>query len=70
MKSQMVGPFEFGGMNLKQDDLEWKLHKTGAVQSTLNRNEDENKGRGAEDEMIKTIRQSLLNNRNDDSDSD
>jgi len=70
MKGQIVGPLEFGGMNLKMDDLEWKLHKLGAVQSNLNRKDDEKKVRGVEEEMIKTIRESLVKQQESDGDSD
>jgi len=34
-KKQLVGSATFGGMNLKVDDLEWILSKTGAVKSDL-----------------------------------
>ncbi|XP_023233902.1 phosducin-like protein 3 isoform X1 [Centruroides sculpturatus] len=35
MKKQLVGSDTFRGMNLKIDELEWILSKTGAVQTTL-----------------------------------
>ncbi|XP_002738565.1 phosducin-like protein 3 [Saccoglossus kowalevskii] len=35
MKTQWVGPFEFGGINLTIDELEWKLSEAGAVKSSL-----------------------------------
>lgn len=74
MVQQIVGPHEFNGMKLKQDDLEWKLHRFGVLESKLNRsmisdyeiNDDLNK---AEEKMIKQIRQSVLKGQND-SDSD
>lgn len=74
MVQQIVGPHAFNGMKLKQDDLEWKLHRFGVLESKLNRsmisdyeiNDDLNK---AEEKMIKQIRQSVLKGQND-SDSD
>ncbi|XP_022106908.1 phosducin-like protein 3 isoform X2 [Acanthaster planci] len=35
LKSQIVGPLEFGGMNLTLEELEWKLSEMGAVATTL-----------------------------------
>ncbi|XP_038051617.1 phosducin-like protein 3 [Patiria miniata] len=35
MKSQIVGPIDFGGMNLTLEELEWKLSEMGAVVTTL-----------------------------------
>ncbi|XP_077990304.1 phosducin-like protein 3 [Glandiceps talaboti] len=35
MKTQWVGPFEFGGINLTIEELEWRLSKAGAVQTDL-----------------------------------
>lgn len=35
LKSQLVGPLTFGGMNLTKDDLEWMLSKSGCVKTTL-----------------------------------
>ncbi|XP_071803879.1 viral IAP-associated factor homolog [Asterias amurensis] len=35
LKSQIVGPVDFGGMNLTIEELEWKLSEMGAVLSTL-----------------------------------
>lgn len=66
LKSQIIGPFEFGGMNLKCDDFEWKLHKLGAVKSNLNRSEVDGKPKSAEDDMVKTIRQNLMHDDSDD----
>lgn len=73
MKNQIVGPEQFNGENLKQDDLEWKLHRLGVVDSKLNRsmisdyqlNDDLHKG---EDVMTKQIKQSILKGGNDSDD--
>lgn len=35
LKKQIIGPHEFGGMNLTIDVLEWKLSEAGAWQSTI-----------------------------------
>ncbi|XP_072029678.1 phosducin-like protein 3 [Amphiura filiformis] len=35
MKKQMVGPTEFGGMNITMEELEWILSEVGAVKTTL-----------------------------------
>lgn len=74
MKHQIVGPTAFNELKLKQDDLEWMLHRKGVLQSSLQRsmasdwevNDDLFK---AENTMIKQIRQSTLRGYND-SDSD
>lgn len=76
LKSQMIGPLQFNGMNFKQDDLEWKLHRIGVLVSSLNRdkNSDFEKNGSlnrAEDEMIKTIRDGIMRGRRDgDKDDD
>lgn len=63
LKKQFVGPFAVGGMNLKQDELEWKLSRTGAMKSEL----EEPPRAGIRDVMESSIRNSALD---DDSDSD
>jgi len=35
MKSQMVGPLEFRGMNLTEEEFEYLLGKTGAIETTI-----------------------------------
>lgn len=35
MKSQLVGPLEFRGMNLTEDEFEYLLGRTGAIQTTI-----------------------------------
>jgi hypothetical protein len=74
LKSQITGPDEFNGTKLKQDDLERMLHRLGAVKSTLDsvNKEDENSSRlkSYENEMIRTIRQSILKKDDDYSDDE
>ena len=70
---QIVGPLEFNGMNFKQDDFEWKLHRFGVVKSTLNRSmlsdfEKRDDLTKCEDDMIKKIRQGIINKNSDDED--
>ncbi|XP_059169480.1 phosducin-like protein 3 [Physella acuta] len=64
LKKQWVGPFAFGGMNLKQDELEWMLAQVGAIQSDIEKPEKPE----IEDAMTSAIRQSRINQ--DDSDDD
>ncbi len=76
LKHNIVGPLAFNGMSLKSDDLEWKLHRLGVLKSSLNR--DQNKDfendnanlRKCEEQMVKTIRESIMRKKDDDSDSD
>ena len=76
LKQNIVGPLAFNGMSLKMDDLEWKLHRLGVLKSSLNRNENkdfENDNaslRKCEEQMVKTIRESIMRKKDDDSDSD
>jgi hypothetical protein len=74
LKSQIVGPNEFNGTNLKIDDFEIRLHRFGAVKSTLNfdKFEGERDGRlkACENDMIKTIRQSIFNKNNNEEEED
>lgn len=62
MKKQWVGPIAFGGMNLKQDELEWMLAQTGAVKTDL----EENPRKEVADVMSSAIRGGV----HTDSDSD
>lgn len=55
MKTQMVGAVTFGGMNCTVDELEWKLHKVKAVNSTMER--DPKEKRHIPDAMTSAIRQ-------------
>lgn len=65
MKSQLVGGVTFGGMNCTVDELEWMLHKQGAISSKLER--DPREKRFIPDAMTSAIRQANYCN---DSDSD
>lgn len=64
MKKQFVGPLAFGGMNLKQNELEWMLSQTGAVKTDL----EEPPRPEVKDVMNIAIRDSAINR--DDSDDD
>jgi hypothetical protein len=35
MKSQLVGPLEFRGMNLTESEFEFLLGRTGAIQTSI-----------------------------------
>uniref|UniRef100_A0A3B3YP20 Phosducin-like protein 3 n=1 Tax=Poecilia mexicana TaxID=48701 RepID=A0A3B3YP20_9TELE len=55
MKAQFIGPLVFGGMNLKVEELEWRLSETGAVKTDL----EENPRKQIEDKMMSSIRSSF-----------
>ncbi|KAK6959905.1 phosducin-like protein 3 [Biomphalaria glabrata] len=58
LKKQWIGPFAFGGMNLKQNELEWMLAQAGAIQSDIEKPERAE----IEDVMTSAIRQSRIDN--------
>ncbi|XP_064597361.1 phosducin-like protein 3 [Liolophura sinensis] len=62
LKKQWVGPQEFGGMNLTQDQLEWMLAKAGAMTTEL----EEPPKREINDVMNSAIRGSRIDNDSDD----
>jgi len=64
LKKQWVGPFEFGGMSLKQDKLEWMLANVGAIKSDIEKPEQPE----IKDVMNIAIRESRIDNDSDDSD--
>ncbi|KXJ16217.1 phosducin-like protein 3 [Exaiptasia diaphana] len=68
MKKQWIGPFAFGGMNLKMDELEWMLSEVGAVVTDLE--EDPRKKNKIHDVMESSIRQKPRDSDDDDSDDD
>ena len=75
LKHQIIGPLAFNGMNLKQDDFEWKLNRMGVLNSTLNRDknsdfEKDDRILECEDKMIKSIRQNILKTNANSSDED
>lgn len=66
MKAQFIGPLVFGGMNLKADELEWRLSESGAIKTDL----EENPKKQIEDQLMSSIRSSLPTGRDSDSDDD
>ncbi|XP_075887080.1 phosducin-like protein 3 [Nelusetta ayraudi] len=52
MKAQYIGPLVFGGMNLKADELEWRLSESGAIKTDL----EENPKKQIEDKLMSSIR--------------
>ncbi|XP_028851027.1 phosducin-like protein 3 [Denticeps clupeoides] len=66
MKAQFIGPLLFGGMNLRVDELEWRLSETGAVKTDL----EENPRKQIQDSLMTSIRCSAPTRRDDDVDSD
>merc|ERR1712168_400208 len=67
MKAQFIGPLVFGGMNLKVEELEWRLSESGAVKTDL----EENPRKKIEDKLMTSIRCSLpTRNDSDDDDED
>ncbi|XP_027044108.1 phosducin-like protein 3 [Pocillopora damicornis] len=66
MKKQFVGPFAFGGMNLKIEELEWMLAEAGAVKTDLE--EDPRKKNKVHDVMTSSLQQ--MNAKDSDSDDD
>ncbi|KAH9513683.1 Phosducin-like protein 3 [Bulinus truncatus] len=64
LKKQWIGPFAFGGMNLKQDELEWMLSQVGAIKSDIEKPERAE----VEDVLTSAIRQSRINNEEDSDD--
>ncbi|CAM9526988.1 unnamed protein product [Lampetra fluviatilis] len=54
IRAQFIGPLVFGGMNLKQDELEWRLSESGAIKTDL----EENPRKPVEDMMMSSIRSS------------
>ncbi|XP_051564406.1 phosducin-like protein 3 [Myxocyprinus asiaticus] len=66
MKAQFIGPLVFGGMNLKCDELEWRLSESGAVKTEL----EENPRKQIQDQLMTSIRCSEPKCRDSDEDSD
>jgi len=62
MKKQWVGKLAFGGMNCKQDDLEWMLFQIGAVKSEM----EEKPRKEINDVLNSAIKQSTYNSNSDD----
>jgi hypothetical protein len=57
MKSQLVGPLEFRGMNLTEAEFEFLLGRTGAIQTSI---KDDPKPK-VRDVMMSTLRQTRDN---------
>jgi hypothetical protein len=66
MKAQFIGPLVFGGMNLKVEELEWRLSESGAVKTDL----EENPRKQIEDKLMTSIRQTLPTRRDSDDSED
>uniref|UniRef100_A0A8C4RVJ3 Phosducin-like protein 3 n=1 Tax=Erpetoichthys calabaricus TaxID=27687 RepID=A0A8C4RVJ3_ERPCA len=66
MKAQFIGPLVFGGMNLKVDELEWKLAESGAIKTDL----EENPRKQIEDKLMTSIRCTMPVTNNSDSEED
>ncbi|XP_003387448.1 PREDICTED: phosducin-like protein 3 [Amphimedon queenslandica] len=66
LKGQMIGPFEFGGMKISLEELEWKLSEIGAVKTDIEENPW--KKREIADVMKMTVRGNYKDP--DDSDED
>ncbi|CAL8371197.1 unnamed protein product [Arctogadus glacialis] len=66
MKAQFIGPLVFGGMNLKADELEWRLAESGAIKTDL----EENPKKPIQDHLMSSIRSSLPTGRDSESDDD
>ncbi|XP_063809525.1 phosducin-like protein 3 isoform X2 [Pseudophryne corroboree] len=59
IRAQFIGPLVFGGMNLTQDELEWKLSESGAIKTEL----EENPRQQIQDQLLTSIRSSCAINK-------
>ncbi|XP_068124405.1 phosducin-like protein 3 [Hyperolius riggenbachi] len=66
IRAQFIGPLVFGGMNLTQDELEWKLAESGAIKTEL----EENPRQQIQDQLMTSIRSGFATNKDSDSDED
>ncbi|KAM5182299.1 phosducin-like protein 3 [Mantella aurantiaca] len=66
IRAQFIGPLVFGGMNLTQDELEWKLSESGAIKTDL----EENPRQQIQDQLMTSIRSAFATKKDDDSDED
>ncbi|KAM3935528.1 phosducin-like protein 3 [Leptodactylus fuscus] len=66
IRAQFIGPLVFGGMNLTQDELEWKLSESGAIKTEL----EENPRQQIQDQLMSSIRSSFATTKDFDSDED
>ncbi|XP_074131561.1 phosducin-like protein 2 isoform X1 [Sminthopsis crassicaudata] len=66
IQRKFIGIFECGGVNLKLEELEWKLAEVGAIQTDL----EENPKKQIVDMMISSIRNTSIYDNSSGSDSD
>ncbi|KAM4044371.1 phosducin-like protein 3 [Anomaloglossus baeobatrachus] len=64
IRASFIGPLLFGGMNLTQDELEWKLAESGAIKTEL----EENPRQQIQDQFMSSIRSSFVTTKDLDSD--
>ncbi|XP_053563612.1 phosducin-like protein 3 [Bombina bombina] len=66
IRAQFIGPLVFGGMNLTQDELEWKLAESGALKTDL----EENPRPQIQDKLMSSIRTAIPSRSHSDSEED
>ncbi|XP_075708793.1 phosducin-like protein 3 [Rhinoderma darwinii] len=66
IRAQFIGPLVFGGMNLTRDELEWKISESGAIKTDL----EENPRQQIQDQLMSSIRSSIVTTKDFDSDED
>ncbi|XP_032616040.2 phosducin-like protein 3 [Hylobates moloch] len=66
IKTQLIGPLVFGGMNLTRDELGWKLSESGAIKTDL----EENPKKLIEDVLLSSVQSSVPMRRDSDSEGD
>uniref|UniRef100_A0AC11ENQ3 Phosducin like 2 n=1 Tax=Ovis aries TaxID=9940 RepID=A0AC11ENQ3_SHEEP len=66
IEGKFIGIIECGGINLKLEELEWKLAEVGAIQTDL----EENPKRAIVDVMVSSIRNTSIYDDTDSSNSD
>ncbi|KAM9320027.1 phosducin-like protein 3 [Gastrophryne carolinensis] len=66
IRAQFIGPLVFNGMNLTQDELEWKLSESGAIKTEL----EENPRQQIQDQLMTSIRSTFATKNDTDSDED
>ncbi|XP_064142386.1 phosducin-like protein 2 [Loxodonta africana] len=65
IEGKFIGVIECGGINLKLEELEWKLAEVGAIQTDL----EENPKKGIVDVMVSSIRNTSIYNDSNNSNS-
>lgn len=66
IRAQFIGPLVFGGMNLTQDELEWKISECGAIKTDL----EENPRQQIQDQLMTSIRSAFATKKDSDSEED